>query len=155
MIQLKIRSLEIAEGSPLVRVTLQDVASERQLHIWVGLPEASAIQSELEGSKPARPMTHDLMANLLSTLQVRVLQLLISEMKEDTFYAILTISANGRLHKVDCRPSDGIALAVRCDAPIFIGEELLSHIERLHEEQGIRPPHPGAIVVEREDTTIH
>jgi len=155
MIQLKIKALEVVEGSPLVRISLQDVASEREIQIWVGWPEAAAIQSHLEGTHPPRPMTHDLVASLLSTLQVKVLQLLIAALKEGTFYAVLTISANGRVHEIDCRPSDGIAIAVRCGAPIYITEELLSTIEQLDEQQEIRPPHPGAIVVDREDTTIH
>jgi bifunctional DNase/RNase len=155
MIQLKIKSLEAAEGSPLVRVTLQDVGSEREFHIWVGWPEAAAIQSHLEDSPPPRPMTHDLTASLLSLLNAKVLQLVIADLKDSTFYATLTISVNDRAHEVDCRPSDGIALAVRFGAPMFIGEELLGIIEQLDEQQEIRPPHSGAIVVDREDTTIH
>ncbi len=155
MIELKVRTLEIVEGAPLVRVTLQEAAGDRQLHIWVGLPEASAIQSQLEGNKPPRPMTHDLMASILSTLQAKILQLLISDMKEETFFGMLAISMNGRVHEIDCRPSDGIALALRAAAPIFIEDELLAEIERLHEAQELHAPHPGAVVVDREDTTIH
>ncbi|NIM06427.1 MAG: bifunctional nuclease family protein [Armatimonadetes bacterium] len=155
MVQLKVNALEAAEGSPLVRITLQDIAGERQIQIWVGWPEAAAIQSHLEGNTPPRPMTHDLTTNILSLLEAKVLQLLISDMKEGTFYATLTVSANGRVHEVDCRPSDGIAIAVRCGAPIFISEDLLATIEKLDEQQGMEAPPPGAIVVESDDTTIH
>lgn len=156
MIQLKIKRLEVVEGSPLVRILLQDIASEREIEIWVGWPEASAIQAHLEGSTPPRPMTHDLMASILSSLQAKVLQLLISDMRDETYYALLAISANGRVHEIDCRPSDGIALAVRCGVPIFISEELVARIDQMRSEPGAAPaPRFGAIIVEREDTTIH
>ena len=154
MIQLSIKVLEVVEGSPLVRVTLQDVASEREVQIWIGWPEAAAIQTQLEGDVSPRPMTHDLMANMLVAVQAKVLQLLISEMKEETFFATLTISANSRLYEIDCRPSDGIALALRAGAPIFIADELMEQMEQTSEQE-LRATHAGTIVVEREDTTIH
>jgi hypothetical protein len=154
MIQLKVKSLEVVEGSPLVRVTLQEISGERELHIWIGWPEASAIQSYLEGSRPPRPMTHDLMAHLLVSLQAKVQQLIISEMKEDTFFAQLTLLAGEHTLEIDCRPSDGIAIALRAEAPIFITDELFAEIEQMREQE-ISASRPGTIVVERDDTTIH
>jgi bifunctional DNase/RNase len=154
MIQLMVKSLEVVEGSPLVRVTLQEISGERELHVWIGWPEASAIQSYLEGSSPPRPMTHDLIANLLVGLQAKVKQLLISEMKEDTFFAQLTLLAGEHTLEIDCRPSDGIAIALRAEAPIYISDELLGQIEQLREEQ-VQSARPGTIIVERDDTTIH
>jgi uncharacterized protein len=154
MIQLMVKSLEVVEGGPLVRVTLQESEGDRELYIWIGWPEAAAIQSYLEKTCPSRPMTHDLMANLLVALQVKVQQLLISEMAEDTYFAQLSLSAGDTTLQVDCRPSDGIALALRAEAPIFISDELFAQIEQMREPE-IPSPHPGAIIVERDDTTIH
>jgi hypothetical protein len=155
MIKLAVKSLEVTENSPMIRVTLQNIEGTRELDIYVGIPEAIAIQSHLEGRPMPRPMTHDLMINILSTLQVKILQVLISDMTDKTYFAVLTLSVGGRVHEIDCRPSDAIALAVRAAAPIFISEELLTRIEQLREAEEIQAPHPGAIIVDREDTTIH
>jgi len=154
MIQLKVKSLEVMEGSPLVRLTLQESAGQRELYIWIGWAEAAAIQSHLEGTRPARPMTHDLMASLLGAFQVVIEQLLIGEMREDTFFASLRLTAGETTEEIDCRPSDGIALALRAQAPIFIDETLLEQIEKMREEEE-PPSRPGTIIVERDDTTIH
>jgi len=145
----------MAEGSPLVRITLKDAVGDNEVQIYVGWPEAIAIQSQLEGQKPERPFTHDLMASIFSILKVKVIQLLISDMKEAHYYGTLTLSLEGQVHEIDCRPSDGIALAIRSAAPIYIHEDLMQRIKEAEEAQEMHPTVPGSMVVEREDTTIH
>jgi|GEM_PF-6981305 len=122
MIQLKVKSLEVVEGSPLVRVTLQESEGERELHIWIGWPEASAIQSHLEGSHPLRPMTHDLMASLLAGLQAKVQQLLISEMKEDTFFAEIILQVGETSLRLTAAPQTASPLPCGPKPPFSSGK---------------------------------
>lgn len=157
MVELRIAALEIPEGNALVRVTLQNVAGEQKLHIWIGMPEAAAIARHLEGIPLPRPMTHDLFISTLTSLGARILQLTIADVQDDHYMGVLTLIFGDCTYDIDCRPSDGIAIAIRADAPILISEELLDRAEELENQQIDQASDivPGAIIIDQDDTTIH
>ena len=105
-------------------VLLKDSKIERYLLIHIGEWESFAIAAELQGHKPARPFTHDLLTNILEQLNAHVESVLIHSLENDVFFATITLEHEGRRLEIDARPSDSIALAVRCDAAIFVEEEV-------------------------------
>ena len=107
----------------------------RELKIWVGAPEALAIAALLEDVELPRPMTHDLLNDVIGELQGEIVKVEVTELRENTFYALITLRAAASEIEIDSRPSDAIALAVRCSAPIFAAEEVIdeSSIEFEHE----------------------
>ena len=112
-----------ANRQPIVLLKAED--SPRYLPIWIGHPEAAAILMKLQNAELPRPMTHDLITNILTDLSARLARVLVTELKDNTFYAVLQlVTADGEI-EVDSRPSDAIALAVRTDAPIFAARDLL------------------------------
>jgi hypothetical protein len=111
-------------------VLLKTVDDERFLPIWIGHPEAAAILMKLQGASPPRPMTHDLVTDIISELQGEVVRVTVTELRENTYYARITIVQDGREVEIDSRPSDAIAVAVRCEAQIFAADEVV-------EESGI------------------
>ena len=133
MIELKVETLAMdANNQPVV--FMRELEGQRALPIWIGLPEAAAISSALEGKTLPRPMTHDLMQHILAELNVQVVKLVITDMRENTYYAELTLQVDTLTKQIDCRPSDGIALSLRTGSPIYISEELFARIEREHQE---------------------
>lgn len=106
-------------------VLLKTVDDERFLPIWIGHPEAAAILMKLQGASPPRPMTHDLVTDIISELHGEVVRVTVTELRENTYYARITIVQDGREVEVDSRPSDAIALAVRCEAQIFAADEVV------------------------------
>ena len=112
-------------GTPIV--VLKDKAAEakRMLLIWIGSPEAAAIQSKIKGEEITRPMTHDLMKNLIENLQGEVASVCVHSVADGTFFGQVTLHADGQTIDIDARPSDAIALALRFEAPIFVAEEVL------------------------------
>ena len=106
-------------------VLLKTVDDERFLPIWIGHPEAAAILLKLQGAMTPRPMTHDLVTEIISELQGEVVRITVTELRENTYYARITIVQDGREVEIDSRPSDAIALAVRCDAQIFASDEVV------------------------------
>src|SRR5512139_1452855 len=106
-------------------VLLKTVDDERFLPIWIGHPEAAAILMKLQGASPPRPMTHDLVTDIISELQGEVVRVTVTELRENTYYARITIVQDGREVEIDSRPSDAIALAVRCEAQIFAADEVV------------------------------
>lgn len=128
--------VELPSNQPIVLLREKD-GNRRYLPIWIGGTEATAIAFALQGVVTARPMTHDLMKNLLEELQVTVDRVLITELRDQIFYATLELSRDGQRHEVSSRPSDAIALAVRWSVPIFASEEVLSEasIEMPDEEE--------------------
>ena len=113
---------------------LKEVDGSRRLPIIIGAPEAGAIYNELEGIKAQRPMTHDLIRDILTALDVSIVEVCINEMRDETFYASIVLDSASQ--EVDCRPSDAIAIALRCNAPIFINEALLDEVSFLPEGLG-------------------
>ena len=116
--------IELPTNQPIV--LLREVDGERFLPIWIGQPEAAAIALALQGVVTPRPMTHDLMKNLLEEMAVTVNNIAITELREGTFYAIINLQRNGSAYEVSSRPSDAIALAVRLGCKIFANEDVLA-----------------------------
>jgi bifunctional DNase/RNase len=116
--------VELPTNQPIVLLRERD--GERYLPIWIGAMEATAIAFALQGIVTARPMTHDLLKNVLEEVGVRVERIVITELREGTFYATILMQQNGSSYEVSSRPSDAIALAVRVNVPIFANEEVLS-----------------------------
>ena len=122
---MKIRGLMMDPVSNMPIVVLKDVNSETVLPIWVGVYEANAIALEIEKVTTPRPMTHDLIKNVLVGLDTRVHKIVVSELKEDTFYAVIWLERDGHIISIDSRPSDALAIALRLDCPIFVDDEVL------------------------------
>jgi len=111
-------------NSPIV--ILKEVAGERTLPIWIGLLEATAIASELEGIKFSRPMTHDLLKNIMALIDIKVNKVEVCDLKNNTYYALIYINHKGKEISIDARPSDALALSLRVDAPIFVADEVIN-----------------------------
>jgi uncharacterized protein len=124
-VEMTIRGLLIdpVTNSPIV--VLKDVAGDAVLPIWVGVYEANAIALEMEKVSPARPMTHDLIKNVLTGLETQVHKVVVTELREDTFYAVIWLERSGEVISIDSRPSDALALALRVDCPIFVDDLVL------------------------------
>ena len=124
-VEMKIRGLVMDPASNMPIVILKDVKSDTVLPIWVGMYEANAIALEIEKSATPRPMTHDLMKVVLMGLDTSIKKVVVNELKDDTFYALIWLERDGTLVSVDSRPSDALALALRIDCPIFVEDEVL------------------------------
>lgn len=126
-VEMKIRGLMMDPVNNMPIVLLKDVGSETVLPIWVGVYEANAIAFEIEKVSTPRPMTHDLIKSVLTGLDALVQKVVVTELKDDTFYAVIWLEREGRSISIDSRPSDAIALALRMDCPIFVDDEVLKH----------------------------
>jgi len=124
-IEMKIRGLMVDPSTNMPIILLKDPQSEALLPIWVGLYEANAIALEVEKSQTPRPLTHDLLKNLIYSLNANVQRVVVTELKDDTFYAVIWMEQNGEVVALDSRPSDALALALRTDCPIYVDEEVL------------------------------
>src|SRR6201996_3641651 len=124
-VEMKIRGLMMDPVTNMPIVILKDVGSANVLPIWVGIYEANAIALEIEKVSTPRPMTHDLIKTLLLGLDAGIQKVVVSELKDDTFFAVIWVQRNGELISVDSRPSDALALALRLDCPIFVEESVL------------------------------
>src|SRR5690242_4314593 len=124
-IEVRIRGLMMDPATNMPIVVLKDPASDAVMPIWVGIFEANAIAIELEKMAAPRPMTHDLTRNLIHHLNAELERVVITEIREDTFFAVLWLRQGGEPMIVDARPSDAIALALRFDCPIYVAEQVL------------------------------
>ena len=124
-VEMKIRGLMMDPVTNMPIVILKDINGSAVLPIWVGVYEANAIALEIEKVATPRPMTHDLIKNLLLGLNTTVRKVVVNELREDTFYAIIWLEQDGRVISVDSRPSDALALALRLDCPIYVEDEVL------------------------------
>ncbi len=124
-IKMKVKTLLFDPVSNMPIIILKDEGSDEILPIWVGLFEANAIAMQMEKILSPRPMTHDLLKNLLSQFDVILEKVLINDLSESTFFATLYLKANGTVIEMDSRPSDAIALALRTDSPIYVDSEVL------------------------------
>lgn len=125
IIEVRIRGLMMDPSTSMPIVVLKDVASDTVMPIWVGIFEANAIALEIEKVAAPRPMTHDLTRNLIRNLNARLDRVVISELKDDTFYATLWMQQGNEPLVLDARPSDALALALRADCPIYVTEEVM------------------------------
>jgi bifunctional DNase/RNase len=127
-------SFDMVGKQPIVLLKTAD--GNKFLPIWIGHPEAAAILMKLQGANTPRPMTHDLVTDMLTRLEARVSRIAVTELRENTFYALITVVVNGSEIEIDSRPSDAIALAVRSGAPIFAADDVIeeSAIEFEHED---------------------
>jgi uncharacterized protein len=116
-------SFDMVGKQPIVLLKTAD--GNKFLPIWIGHPEAAAILMRLQGAATPRPMTHDLFTEMLTQLDARVVRIAVTELRDNTFYAMITIAVNGSEIEVDSRPSDAIALAVRCEAQIFAADDVV------------------------------
>ena len=124
-IEVRIRGLMMDPPPTCPSWCLKDVGSDTVMPIWVGIFEANAIAIEIEKLAAPRPMTHDLVRNLIRNLNAELERVVITEIKDDTFHAVLWLKQDGEHVTVDARPSDAIALALRADCPIFVSEHVL------------------------------
>jgi hypothetical protein len=125
-VEMKIRGLMMDPVTNMPIVILKDLDGNAVLPIWVGVYEANAIALEIEKVTTPRPMTHDLIKNLLMGLGGGVRKVVVSDLRDDTFYAMIWVERNGEMIAIDSRPSDALAVALRLDCPIFVEDEVLS-----------------------------
>src|SRR5438477_4108017 len=124
-VEMKIRGLMMDPVTNMPIVILKDVGGTAVLPIWVGIYEANAIALEIEKVATPRPMTHDLIKNLLLGLETRIHKVVVTELRDDTFYALIWLEKDGQVISIDSRPSDALALALRADCPIYVEEDVL------------------------------
>lgn len=126
-VEMKISGLMPDPMTNMPIVVLKDNVSGIVLPIWVGAYEANAIALEIEKVTTPRPMTHDLLKNLLVGLETTVRKVVVTELREDTFFAVIWLERDGQMISIDSRPSDALALALRMDCPIFVDDEVLKN----------------------------
>ncbi len=124
-VEMKIRGLMMDPVTNMPIVILRDASGDTVLPIWVGIFEANAIALEIEKVTTPRPMTHDLVKNVLFGLDASLRKVVVSELKDETFYAVIWVEKDGELISIDSRPSDALALALRLDCPIYVEEQVL------------------------------
>jgi bifunctional DNase/RNase len=130
-IKMKVLGLAIDPVTSSPIVILKDDTGKFSLPIWIGVMEASAIAMELENVKFSRPLTHDLIKNILQELDIAVEKIVVTDLRDNTYFAIIHIKTQGKNHKIDSRPSDAIAIALRTGSPIFVEEEVISKSQKL------------------------
>ena len=131
LIKMTVRGIALDPITNMPIVILKDPEERRALPIWVGIFEANAIALELEKVSTPRPMTHDLLKNILEGLGITVQQIIVNDLKENTFYATIELNYNGSVVSIDSRPSDAIALALRVNAPIFVTENVVTQARNI------------------------
>jgi len=136
-IEMKIRGLMMDPVTNMPIVILKDVNGNAILPIWVGIYEANAIALEIEKISTPRPMTHDLLKNVFSALEVEVQRVVVTDLRDNTYFALIVVTRGGQEIAIDSRPSDAIALALRTESPIFVEEAVLAKAANL--DPGKRP----------------
>jgi bifunctional DNase/RNase len=122
-------NIDPVTNSPII--ILKEIEGEQTLPIWIGLLEATAIASEMEGVKFSRPMTHDLLKNIMDKADIKINKIEICDLKDNTYYALIHLTSKGKALSVDSRPSDAIALAIRTKSPIFVADEVLDKSKQI------------------------
>ena len=126
-IEMSIKGLMVDPLTNMPIVILRDQDGQRVLPIWVGIFEANAIALQIENIPTPRPMTHDLLRNIIQDLRATVEKIVVCDLQENTFYALIYLAVNGDTVAIDARPSDAIALALRTRAPIFVEDRVIDH----------------------------
>ena len=130
-IEMNIKGLMIDPITNMPIIILRDQEGQRILPIWVGVFEANAIALQIENVQTPRPMTHDLLKNIIDDLSAQVERIVVTELKENTFYALIHLQVNGEPLAVDARPSDAIALALRARAPIYVEDRVIDNAKTI------------------------
>src|SRR5690242_9662687 len=125
LVRMEIKGLMLDPTSNIPIVVLREQGGQVFLPIWIGVFEANAIALRIEGVEPPRPLTHDLLQSVFSHFGAKVERVVISDLRENTFFATIQVRQNGNATGIDARPSDAIALAIRVDAPIFVRRDVL------------------------------
>jgi bifunctional DNase/RNase len=137
MIEVKVDSIRASLMSEHRVIILKEIGTERYLPIWIGPYEAEAIAIRLQNREVARPLTHDLLNNAIAEMGGKISHIIVNDLRNDTFYARITVSLNGQQVEIDSRPSDAIALAVRASASIFVAEDVMAQAGITPEEDVI------------------
>lgn len=145
MVEVTVDSIRVSVMNYQRVVILKEKQSNRYLPIWIGPAEADAIAVKLQGVAVARPLTHDLLNSVLSALGAVVTRIVVNELANDTFYARITLTVDGRALEIDSRPSDAIALAVRTNAPIYVEEAVLDKAGIFFDEKTGEVQTPGMV----------
>ncbi len=135
MVEVKIESIRVSLMSQYRVVILKDAESNRYLPIWIGPYEADAITIHLQDVQVPRPLTHDLVIKVISELGAKVERVIVSDLHNDTFYARIQLTVNGKDVSIDARPSDAVAVAVRADCPIFVEDDVMDRAGVVPEEE--------------------
>jgi len=122
-------NMDPVTNSPII--ILEEIEGKQTLPIWVGLLEATAIASEIEGVRFSRPMTHDLLKNIMDKVDIKIKKIEICDLRDNTYYAVIHLTNRGEPLSIDSRPSDAIALALRTEAPIFVSDEVLKKSKQI------------------------
>ena len=152
-IETKVKTLLIDPSTQTPVVVLESIADKRALPIWIDVPEAKAIALELEHIKLPRPLTHDLIRNILQGLSATLQRVTITELRNNTYFALLSLTAKGQQLQIDSRPSDAIALALRMKAPIFVSAQVLAKSKPLPAESGRADQTQKKLGVQAQDLT--
>ena len=136
-IQMKIKGLMVDPVTNMPIVILKDESESRVLPIWVGIFEANAIALRVEEIETPRPMTHDLLRNLLSTFDATVDKIVVNDLRDNTYFALIHVTARGTEFTIDSRPSDALALALRAEAPIFVEESVLDQAKTIESDRDL------------------
>jgi bifunctional DNase/RNase len=134
-VKMAVRNLELDEITKTPIVVLRDEAETRQLSIWIGLLEATSMATELEGVKMSRPMTHDLLREMIDKFGASVESIDVTELRENTFYAVIHLNFEGKHVTLDSRPSDAISLALRTESPIYVSHQVLEASSELNKRR--------------------
>jgi len=129
-VEVKIRGLIMDPVTNMPMVVLREIGGEAVLPIWVGIFEANAIAMEIEKTATPRPMTHDLLRNTIHALDAEIVKVVVSELKDDTFFAVIWLDRNGETMTLDARPSDALALAMRADCPVYVERSVLDIVQK-------------------------
>ena len=152
MLEMKVKGLTLDPLTNMPIVILKDTDEKKVLPIWVGIFEANAIALEMEQVSTPRPMTHDLLKNIIEGFQAQVARIVVNDLKDNTFYAVITINLNGSEVLIDARPSDAIALALRVNAPIFVAEKVIEEAKSIEfTEQAASGEREGENMPESDD----
>lgn len=130
-LEMKVSGLTVDPFTNTPIVLLKDLEEKEVVPIWIGFFEASAIATQLEKIQLSRPMTHDLMKNLLDSLGITIIKIEVNDLRENTFYAIIHLDMDGTRFAIDARPSDSIALALRAHAPIYVHEDVIEKSRKI------------------------
>ncbi len=154
MLEMKVKGLTLDPLTNMPIVILKDLEEKKVLPIWVGIFEANAIALEMEQVSTPRPMTHDLIKNIIEGFKAQVSRVVVNELKDNTFYAVITINLNTTEVLIDSRPSDAIAVALRVNAPIFVAEKVIEEarsIEFTEQQQAAAGEKEGENMPESDD----